>query len=136
MPEGDPPTHHLEVLPQDPLPPPPTHHLEGLLQDPLLLTGPLRLVGAGHHRRVVENQAHFQANSKAKLRNFFQVRSPSQKVHILNTSTQKATQKRSTAQRNTHIMVISKFIFTIFDAPVFLVCFYLIFISLRIPLQM
>ena len=113
MPEGDPPTHHLEVLPQDPLLPPPTHHLEGLLQDPL--TGPLRLVGVGHHRRVVENQAHFQANSKAKLRKYFQVRSPSQKVHILNTSTQKATQKRSTAQRNTHITVIFEFISTIFD---------------------
>ena len=109
--EGDP--HHLEGHP--------THHLEGLLQDLLLPEGllqdllHLRLVGVAHHRLVGENQAHFQANSKAKLRNCFQVRSPSRKAHILNTSTQKATQKRSTAQRNTHITVIFEFISTIFD---------------------
>jgi len=90
--EGDP--HHLEGHP--------THHLEGLLQD-LLLPGHLRLIGVAHHRLVGENQAHFQANSKAKQRNCFQLTSPSRKAHILNTSTQNATQKRSTAQRNTHI---------------------------------
>ena len=103
--EGDP--HHLEGHP--------THHLEGLLQD-LLLPGHLRLVGVAHHHHLVgENQAHFQANSKAKQINCFQVRSPSRKAHILNTSTQNATQKRSTAQRNTHITVIFEFISTIFD---------------------